>query len=254
MYPTLCRLGPLTISTYGVLVALAFLLVVGLTRRVSRRAPKGLFPMDEVAVVDWAVWTVVGGLVGGRLVYVLLNWDVYARAPLEIFALWHGGLVWYGGFLGGLLATWLYLRRRGITFLRGADQLIPAIPFGHAVGRLGCFANGCCYGLPTSAWFGVQFPSIPGRVIPTQLIESAALAGLYLALRSLQRPAVLRRPGALFGLYLIGYGLIRWTVELWRANQPIVWGHMTLSQVISTALAVAGLRLIIRQRWHAPMS
>lgn len=244
MYPHLAQLGPVTISTYGVLVALAFLLAVGMAQRAARRMPPDLAPMDSATLVDWAVWTVVGGLVGGRLVYVLLNWDVYASSPLEIVALWHGGLVWYGGLLGGLSATWLYLRRRGINFLRGADQVIPVIPLGHALGRIGCFANGCCYGLPTSAWFGVQFPSLPARVVPTQLLESAALVGLYLALRALQRPAVLRRPGALFGLYLIGYALIRWTVEFWRANQPIVRDGWTLHQAISVVLAAVGIMLV----------
>lgn len=250
MYPHLVQLGPLTISTYGVVVAMAFLVAVGLARHVERHAPLGLFPINEAALVDWAVWAVVGGLLGGRLLYVLLNWPVYAQTPLEIMALWHGGLIWYGGFLGGLLGTWLSLRRRGIGFLRGVDQVIPFMALGHAVGRIGCFANGCCYGIPTSAWFGVQFPGLAQPVIPTQLLESAALAGLYLALRRGQTPSMLRRPGALFGWYLLGYALIRGVIECWRANQPMVWGGITLHQAISIGLAAVGLRLVLGIRHH----
>lgn len=248
MYPHLAQLGPVTISTYGVLVAMAFLLAVGLARRAARRLPRELAPMDEAVLVDWAVWTVIGGLLGGRLLYVLLNWPVYAASPLEILALWHGGLVWYGGFLGGLLATWLYLRRRGIGFLQGADQVLPFIALGHAVGRIGCFANGCCYGIPTSAWFGVRFPGFVARVIPTQLLESAALVGLYLALRALQTSKARRRPGVVLGWYLIGYALIRGLVECWRANQPLVWGSLTLHQVISLGLLLAGVGLLRARR------
>ena len=230
MYPRLAQLGPVTISTYGVLVALAFLLAVWLARRAARRMPRELAPMDEAALVDWAVWAVLGGLLGGRLFYVLLNWPVYAGSPLEMLALWHGGLVWYGGFLGGLLATWRYLRRRGIGFLQGADQVIPFVALGHAVGRIGCFANGCCFGIL--------------QVIPTQLLESLALAGLYLALRRGQTPSVLRHPGTLFGWYLIGYALIRGLVECWRVNQPMVANGITLHQAISAALAAVGLWLV----------
>ena len=238
MYPYLVQLGPLTISTYGVVVAMAFLVAVGLARHVVRHAPLGLFPINEAALVDWAVWAVVGGLLGGRLLYVLLNWPVYAEAPLEIMALWHGGLVWYGGFLGGLLGTWLYLRRRGIGFLRGVDQVIPFIALGHAVGRIGCFANGCCAGTLR---------------IPTQLLESAALVILYLALRRGQTPpkrgqtpSQLRRPGALFGWYLIGYALIRGVIECWRTNQPVIWYGVTLHQLISLVVLLAGIWLVIR--------
>lgn len=236
MHPTLFHLGPLTISTYGVLVALAFLLAVWLARRAARGMPRELAPMDEAALVDWAVWAVIGGLLGGRLFYVLLNWPVYAGSPLEIVALWHGGLVWYGGFLGGLLATWLYLRRRGIGFLQGADQVIPFVALGHAVGRIGCFANGCCLGIL--------------QVIPTQLLESMALAGLYLVLRMLQTAKTHRRPGIVFGWYLIGYACIRGLVECWRVNQPMVADGITLHQAISAGLAAIGLWLI----WRAPIA
>jgi len=244
MHPILFKLGPLTIYSYGVALAIAFLLVVWLARRATARSLRGLVPMSEQALVDWAVWTVVGGILGGRLFYVLVNWESYATQPHEIFALWHGGLVWYGGFLGGVLATWLYLRTYGYPFLRGADQVMPFVAVGHAVGRIGCFANGCCYGKPTVAWFGVQFPGQPHPVVPTQLIESASLFVLYLILRRLQTPPILRRQGLVFGVYLIGYALIRFWLEFWRGDQPVIWNGLTMHQLISFALLLIGVGLM----------
>lgn len=265
MWPELCRVGPVTLHTYGAMMALAFVLAIALARRAARSAARGTssparivpaqsaarqarqrLPMDGAAVTDWAVWAMCGGIVGGRLLYVLLNAREYLAHPLEIVALWHGGLIWYGGLAGGAAATWWWLRRRGSGFLPVADQLIPFVALGHAVGRIGCFANGCCGGVPTTAWWGVTFPASTEPVVPTQLLESAALALLYVLLRALQRPAMLQAPGRIFGAYLTGYGLIRWVVEGWRTNEQ-VWFGWTLSQILSVALITAGLMLLLRQ-------
>ena len=246
MHPILIHVGPLTITSYGAALSLAFLVVVGLARHDTLHRLRGHVPLTEAELADWAVWAVIGGIVGGRLLYVWLNWEMYALAPREIIAVWHGGLVWYGGFLGGVIGTLLYLHRRGHAFLRGADQVIPFIAIGHAIGRLGCFANGCCSGKPTSAWFGVVFPGETQAVVPTQLFEAAGLVLLFVLLRRVQTPSNLRRPGTVLGAYLIGYGLLRWTLECWRANQPIVWQGWTLSQVISGGLVFLGAVLLLR--------
>ncbi|MBI3319438.1 MAG: prolipoprotein diacylglyceryl transferase, partial [Candidatus Omnitrophica bacterium] len=195
MHPHLLRIGPWSISSYGAMLAVAFLLVVGLLRHATTHVLRGHVPLTEAAVMDWAVWAVMGGILGGRLLYVVLNWEMYRLEPSEIVALWHGGLIWYGGLAGGVLGTAIYLRTHHHPFLRGMDQVIPFIPLGHAIGRIGCFLNGCCYGKPTTAWFGVQFPGHPGPVVPTQLIESAGLVVLFAILWTLQTPARLRRPG-----------------------------------------------------------
>lgn len=245
MWPELYRLGPLTLHTYGAVMALAFVLAVGLARHAARD-PWQLRVLDEAAVTDWAVWAMVGGIVGGRLLYVAQNPRLYLTDPIEVFALWHGGLIWYGGLAGGVAAAWWWLKRRRIGFLSGADQLIPFVVLGHAVGRIGCFANGCCGGMPTTAWWGVTFPGSTQPVVPTQLLESAALVLLYVLLRALQRPAVLQAPGRIFGAYLTGYGLIRWVIEGWRINERI-WFGWTLSQVLSVALLAAGLVLLSRR-------
>ncbi len=263
MHPTVCQLGPFTLSSYGLMLSLGFLLSIWLASRACRardtsparidrlgasRAAESLgsaVPMDRTAVADWACWAVLGGILGGRVFYVVMNWADYASSPLEVFALWHGGLIWYGGFAGGFLASVLYWRRHCYPILRCADQVIPFVALGHAVGRIGCFLNGCCYGKPTSAWFGVRFPGHDLPVIPTQLFESAALVLLYLALRQLQRAKWLARPGTIFGAYLVAYAIIRWWLEYWRDQQVWLSTGLTLQQIISAVLFAIGIGLLV---------
>ena len=252
MHPYLAHVGPIVISSYGVAAALAFLLTVTLARRATAGSLRGLVPLDDAALVDWAVWAVLGGLLGGRLLYVLMNWPAYADQPLEIIALWHGGLIWYGGFAGGVLGTLWFFRLRRCPSLRGLDQVVPFVAAGHAVGRIGCFLNGCCYGKPASSWIGVRMPGLPSPVVPTQLLESASLVALYVLLRRLQRPALLRRPGIIFGGYLAGYALIRWTIEWWRANQPVIWDGWTQAQAVSLVACALGIGLIVRALRRKP--
>ncbi len=244
MHPILFTIGPITIYTYGVALALAFLIAMTLAAHDARTSLKGVVPLTDGTLLDWGCWVMVGGVVGGRLLYVLLNWEVYRTAPLEIFALWHGGLVWYGGLAGAALAQALFVVRRGLNFLRVTDQVIPIVALGHAIGRLGCFANGCCYGKPTTWWWGVVFPGQIEAVVPTQLLESVGLVMLFVILRILQRAAVLQQSGKLFGVYLVGYGLIRWMIEWWRGDQAAVWVGLTLAQLISLALVLLGLAIV----------
>ena len=237
MHPIFVQLGPVTITSYGVAMALAFVAAVGLASHVTAHSLKGLVPVSAAQVPDVACWALAGGLIGGRLLYVLLNWAVYQSSPLEMIKLWHGGLIWYGGFFGSLAAAAIFLRRHHLPFLGTLDQVSPFfLGLGHAIGRIGCFLNGCCLGIGAFA---------PAR-LPIQLIESAGLLFLYIGLRALQRPACLRRPGTVFGAYLIGYGVLRWLVEYGRLGQPIVWAGLTLHQLISGVLLVIGTLLVSR--------
>jgi phosphatidylglycerol:prolipoprotein diacylglycerol transferase len=198
---------------------------------------------------DLVSLAVVGGIVGARLVYVALHWERFLEAPWEVVAVWHGGLVWYGGLWGGLLGAWGYARRRRIPFLALLDAAAPFVALAHAIGRVGCFFNGCCYGRPTTSWCAVIFPGHAEPVIPTQLIEAAGLLGLFVLLRVLQRPAVLRAPGRLFGGYLTLYAVLRFPLEFLRGDQSPFLGPLTLQQLISIGLVVAGVSLM---RTHLP--
>ncbi len=287
MHPIVLKLGPVTVYAYGVAMVAAFLLGTWLAVRAARALPPGQGAITPEPLVDFLSWSLLGGILGGRLFYIAIAWPYFRQAPWEWAALWHGGLVWYGGLFGGLAAGWLYTRARRLSLLRVMDQVIPFVALGHAIGRIGCFLNGCCYGKPTTGWCAVLLPGHPEPVIPTQLIESAGLVALFVLLRLLQaaspaaggtssvgrpaaadtsspagiaparspagtgparsRPTLLRYPGRLFGLYLVLYAALRFGVEFLRGDQPLWWGGLTLPQVVSLALVPVGLWLSRRR-------
>ena len=247
MHPILLRLGPVTLYAYGVALAAAFLTATGLAARTVRRLGAAVQPLTEPAMVSFCYCALLGGIAGGRLFYVVLHWEVFQFSWGEIPALWEGGLVWYGGFLGGVAAGWLYCRLNRLSFLPVVDLLAPFIALGHAIGRIGCFLNGCCYGKATTAWCGVVFPGHDTPVLPTQLFETVGLLVVSLAVRRLQTPERLRHPGRVFGAYLIGYAVLRFFLEGLRGDQPIWWAGLTLQQAVSLGVLVGGA-LLWRQR------
>lgn len=246
MHPVLATFGPFTLYSYGAMLVVAFGVTTWLTGDAVRRLSVPERKISPEQIMDFACVALLGGIAGGRALYVLLNWDVFQRTPADIPAIWHGGLIWYGGFLGGLGAGWLYTRANRLVFLSVLDLFMPFVALGHALGRVGCFLNGCCYGKPTDSWCGVVFPGHPTAVFPTQLMEAIGLILLYAVLRAFQRPAVLRRPGRLFGGYLVGYGVLRFLVEFLRGDQALWWANFTLPQVMSIGLCVAGFTLALR--------
>ena len=251
MHPILFTLGPLTIYTYGVMMVTAFLAATWLAASAAEALPAKARALGAEQMLDFTSLALLAGLAGGRALYILLQWRFFLTAPLEVFALWHGGLVWYGGFLGGIFGAWLYTRANRLSYLRVMDQFIPFLALGHAIGRVGCFLNGCCYGKPTASWCGVVFPGQMKTVLPTQLFEATGLFFLYIALRALQTPTMFRAPGKLFGIYLMGYAVLRFVLEYSRGDQAIWWWGMTLAQLISLAGMLIGLGLFIRAGRHA---
>lgn len=246
MYPVLLEFGPFTLYTYGVMLVVAFLVSVWRMRVAARRLPAEFRVISAGQLLDFASTALLGGLLGGRLFYIVLYWEFFANAPWELVAIWHGGLVWYGGFLGGIAAAWLYTRITRLDFVRVCDQVIPFVALGHAIGRIGCFLNGCCYGHPTNAWCGILFPGHHTPVLPTQLFEALGLFLLFLVLRRLQQPAMLRQPGRLLGWYLAGYAGLRFVMEFLRGDQTPWWMGLTLQQFISLAMLILGLWLARR--------
>ncbi len=247
MHPVLFTIGPVTLYTYGAMLVVALLVCVWQATRAARHLPGAFVAVTGERLVDLICLSVLGGIIGGRLVYVLLHGESFTRSPLDALAIWQGGLVWYGGLLGGLLTAWWYVRAKRLVWWRVADQVAPFLALGHAVGRIGCFLNGCCYGKPTDAWCGVVFPGDPHAVIPTQLFEALGLWALYLVLRRLQRPEVLRRPGRLSGVYCIGYAVLRFLIEYVRGDQTIAWAGLTLQQLISLGVLFVGVILFTRR-------
>lgn len=248
MKPILFQWGDLSLHSFGVMVALGFLAGLWVAARNARRA--GL--PDDV-IYDLAPWLVIGGLLGARALYVLSYWDRdFAGRPLgEIFAVWKGGLVFYGGLIAATGAGLWRLHRLQLPVWTLADCLAPGIVVGHAFGRIGCLLNGCCYGRPLNSAWSIHFPkehvTNGAPVHPAQLYE----AGLNLLFFGLLMTVFSRRkfPGQVFCVYLIGYAVLRSTVEVFRGDyEPSVPSALTrLTPGQSTSLLILGAGVVLFQ-------
>lgn len=262
MYPILLKIGHFSISTYGLIVAIAFLVAGWIAARGFRE--RGL-DGDE----SWRLWTygLVGGFVGARLYYLALDGDLSA-----LFS--RGGFVWYGGLIGGGLAVAFAARRHKLPLGATADAIAPALALGHAIGHIGCFFSGDSYGLPSTLPWAVAFPSgappstagalrqefgvtLPAniadnvliRVHPTMLYSALALLAIFTVLWLVR--GRIAPPGRLFGLYLVLAGIERFLVEFLRAKDDrFLWGLST-AQAIAIALVVGGA-LLLRRRPQPP--
>jgi len=241
--------GTLTIRWYGVLVMLGF--VAGLWTAGRRGVRDGFAP--EV-FQDLGVWLIVGTILGARTLYVVSYWkESFAGHPwTEIFKVWEGGLVFYGGLIGASLATIICAQRKKLRLWKLADALAPSISLGYFFGRLGCFMNGCCYGRPTDLPWAVHFPPdnpyYPQGVHPTQLYESFLGLALYAALARLYRRK--KFDGQIFAIYLMCYAVLRSFVETLRGDYPVHYlgGWATPAQLVSFGIFTAGLVLY----WQLP--
>lgn len=246
MYPVLFKLGPFTIRPYGVMLATAFVVGLYLARREARR--KGL---GEESIVNFSLYIFIAGLIGARLYYIAFD-DLrsYLTHPAEIFSIWKGGLAFHGGIIGGLLiAIWLAKRRR-ISFWKLSDTLTPSLILGQALVRIGCFLNGCCYGVPTQLPWGVTFPGGSGSppLHPTQLYQAFFNFSLFLFLWNWRKKG--RFDGSLFLLYLILYSAGRFLIETLRGDSLYVWGtSLKAAQVMGILIIVVSL-LIMRWGRH----
>lgn len=241
MHPVLLRLGPLTLYSYGLAIALGFLLASWLAGRRARAVG-----VDPARVQRIALTGLLAGLAGGRAAYVLLNWQVYAANPLEILRLDHGGLIFYGGLAAGVLAGLLAIRAAKLPVPATLDLLMPPLVAAHAAGRVGCFLNGCCYGEPTALPWGVLFPPDILYRHPTQLYETGALLLIFLILKRAER----RSPPAGTVLFLYGalYGSWRFLVEFLRGDNARVLFGLTVFQLVSLPLALFCGWMLLRAR------
>ena len=235
MHPILWSWGGFSVYSYGVVLAIAVLLATTLA---LRRA--GVIGVSPAQLMDLVIWSVAGGIVGARLVYVTQNWPLYRETPWEILRLDHGGLVFYGGLLGGLITAVALIRRMQWSLWPVVDLLVPYLALAQGIGRIGCFLNGCCYGRATTLPWGVRFPADAVARHPTQLYESAVLLmmALWLERRS-RRPDKGRgaasdgrshrkvAPGSQLAWYVMLYGSWRFAVEWIRGDNHGRWPTQT---------------------------
>lgn len=210
MKPILFSFGALHLYSYGLSIALGVLLSLFLMKR--RALKEGVLKPEEV--FDMAFGILVWGFLGARLFYVAQNLAYYAAEPLKIFAVWEGGLIFYGGAIAAFLGLGLMARKKKWPFWKILDFVVPYGALTHAFGRIGCFLNGCCFGKACELPWAVRFPELPYAVHPTQLYE--AFYDLVLFAFLIQRGKRVRFEGEISLLYLLLYGMGRYAIEFLR--------------------------------------
>ncbi len=254
MFPFVFHIGSFYLPTYGVLVSLAFLVGLWVAARLARRSG-----LDSEAVLNLGIYVAIAGIVGAKLLMVLFDLNYYLSNPGELFSLatFQSAGIFYGGFLLALAVAFLYMRRKKLPGLATADVFAPAIALGHAIGRLGCFSAGCCWGVPSHLPWAVTFTNPEAHRIvgvplgmslqPTQLYEAAAEAVIFaVLLRRFHRP---HAPGTIIGWYLVLYSTARFLVEFVRAHDASnpYYGPFVVEQWIALALIGLGAWLILRR-------
>ncbi|MHB2016740.1 MAG: prolipoprotein diacylglyceryl transferase [Candidatus Xenobia bacterium] len=226
---------PYAISSFGFMVGLGVL--VGAWINHLRRERSGL---SSYGLQDALVWALVVGVFGARLIYVLQNIPRYSASPLEILDFREGGITWYGALFGGILGIWLYCRKQGAKLAPVLDTFAPSLLVAHAIGRVGCLLNGCCYGkastLPWAVWLSdAGHPVNAVSRHPVQIYESL-MDLIALALLLWLERRIPSRDGRVFALFVGFYGVIRFIAEFFREGDPLALG-LTLAQWSSIAIA-----------------
>ncbi len=248
MLPVLLRIGPLTLHTYGVLVAAGFLF--GLAFAVKQGRKEGIPPER---IIDIGFYVLLCAIAGSRLLFVVINAGYYVKHPLDSVKIWQGGLVFYGGLALAVPVAILYMKKHRLDVWNIADVFAPSLAIGHAIGRLGCFSAGCCYGKPAQIPWAVTFvhpESIAGTGIPlhpTQLYEAAGEFINFLVLIALRRHRYFR--GQLFWSYIFLYSALRFAVEFFRGDEArgFVVGGLSVSQGISVIAGLVAVAVIVRR-------
>ena len=248
MFPRLFHIGSFSLPTYGLLVSIGVLL--GLWISVRNAQKQGINPENAW---NLGILVVLCGIVGAKILYIVNDWSNYAAHPAEIFSFstLQAGGVFSGGLIGAFLAAAYYIRKHHMPALATCDAFAPGLALGHAIGRVGCFAAGCCWGKPTNHWWGVTFTNplaeawvgTPlGRALqPTQLFESAVELANFLILMWLFKRK--KFDGQIFGAYLFLYGVARYFLEFLRGDPgrgEVFGGIMTGTQFISILLVIGG--------------
>ncbi len=248
MFPRLFTIGGFTLHTYGVLVACGIGVGIWLSARLGRQ--RGFHP-DRI--IDLGVQMVIAGVVGSKLL-------MYIENPSEIFSLaaLQAAGVFYGGFLAAVAVFIWYTRRHHMNWLDTGDCFVPGLALGHAIGRLGCFAAGCCWGhvcnLPWAVTFHDPYANkivgVPLDVPlhPSQLYEAAALLGITgILLAAFKRQSA---PGQTFSAYLMLYGVARFLLEYTRdlSEEPVLLHLLSLSQIVAILITIAGATLWMTRR------
>ena len=256
MYRILFTIGSFSIYSYGAMIALAFIVGILFSMKEAKKSGE-----DPERILDLSLYVILGALIGSRLGYVLTNLDYYMKNPVKILYFRQGGLSFLGGFLVAYFLCWLYVKRTKISFWKYADIATPSIALGIGIARIGCFLNGCCFGV-VSENYGIKFPSLymppvylqqlkdgliaSGSsctlpVIPTQLYSS--LYGFLIFFILLWMKKYKKYDGFLMLSFFILYSISRFTIEFFRFNENNykVFNLLTITQTIVISVTLVSL-------------
>jgi phosphatidylglycerol:prolipoprotein diacylglycerol transferase len=249
VYPRLLELGPITVYTYGVLLAAAYLFGLQLARVRARQ--RGL---DANRVLDLGIYIIISALVGAKLLLLITDFKSFTADPRELLTLARSGGVFYGGLIVAVIVALWYIRRVGLPLWTTCDVFAPGIALGHVVGRFGCLFAGCCFGKPTTRPWGITFtdPFAAANVgtplgvplHPTQLYEAGAELLILVILLVTERKG---RPfaGRTFWLYMLLYAISRFIIEFYRGDDRGAVGMFSTSQFISIVLAPLAIVMLV---------
>ena len=222
MFPVLFHIGSFVVHSYGVVLMAAFLVALGRAYSVAKRQQDPEMPPDSV--LDVGIWMIAAGVAGARLLFVVIGWKDYSHAPDfpgNIFKVWQGGLSFHGGLFGGIAAMVVYCLVKRLAILKMADLFTPSVMIAYAIGRIGCFLNGCCYGAPTNMPWGVRFfddgtthLTVPSQ--PTQIYSTVLATLFFVGLVYVERHRSYL--GQVSCWFLLGTATERFIMEIWRAG------------------------------------
>ena len=254
MHPIIAKFGAVTIYSYGMMIAIAFLVGVYVAKIEAARKH-----IKKDLLYDFVFSLLIGALIGARLYYLaFFDPSSFIKDPVSIFKIWEGGLAIHGAILGGIVSGLIFAKLKQKSFWRIADLVAPSLLLGQAIGRIGCFLNGCCFGVPTESIFGVRFPKasladIAYRglaVHPTQIYEFLLnLIGFFILWVARLR---VKFDGGIFLLYLMIYSCVRLAVSGIRGDSLYVWTtDLKIAQVISIVIFVIAFILFKKRQRHA---
>ncbi|MDO8603645.1 MAG: prolipoprotein diacylglyceryl transferase [Candidatus Omnitrophota bacterium] len=237
MYPIIAKIGPFIIYSYGMMVAIAFLFGVVIAKLEAVRKK-----INPDLVYDLSFYLLIGSMIGARFYYIFFfDLENFLENPLSVFKIWQGGLSIHGGIFAGVITGLVFSKARRISFWVLADLVAPSIILGQAIGRVGCFLNGCCFGISIRPFCGL-------RSHPTQIYELILDSVGFLVLWGLRKK--IKLAGGLFLLYIMLYSVIRIIVSHFRADNSYLWNtNLTLADLTCVVMFTAALVLFIKKKY-----
>ena len=251
MHPILFRFGSFTIYTYGLFMAAAFVAAIFYLSYLIKKSKEKIISQNDL--YSLFIYMMIFGIMGARLLFVLINLNEFILYPLAILKVWQGGLVYYGGFIAIIIYLYIYAKRKNVILLNLSDFFAPALALGHAIGRIGCFFAGCCYGkesnLPWSVVFTNEYSlAVIGKSLhPTQLYEAFINFLLFVFLHFYSKKE--HKLGMSFAIYIMSYAVLRFAIEFFRDDyRGMQYFGFSISQIISVFLFMIGIFVICRKK------